>query len=37
VWLAKLPTSQLKSLAWRLSWGMAVLTLGRGWPRWSRL
>src|SRR5918994_279754 len=29
VLLAKLPTSQLKSLAWLLSWGMAVLTLWR--------
>jgi hypothetical protein len=34
--LAKLLTSQLKSLASRLSCGMAVPTLGRGWPRLSR-
>jgi hypothetical protein len=34
--LAKLPTSQLKSLASLLSGGMAVLTLWRGWPRLSR-
>jgi hypothetical protein len=34
--LAKVPTSQLKLLASLLSWGMAVLTLGRRWPRSSR-